>query len=381
MDQNARFDAIKQKFLARLAEWVPTFDTFIDQLSRGQGDSSDITDTHMRIHKIAGSAKTFGFPELSSAAAEAEKHFDMAAADKVALTSNKGVVPALQTLRLQLQSALLVRNGGEPAASLPESRHETKHRHTILVADDDDLVRELLVSEFVRSSCQITQANDGAAVLDFIQSCVANPTEAKPDLILLDVNMPKVNGLEVLKQLKSTPATQHIPVVMLTRRDEDDSIINAISFGAVDYVTKPFQPADLVGRITEHLSSRKHKVLIADDDELIRELLSHRFQRLGTTVITAKSGPEALNRIISERPDAVVLDVMMPGMSGINVLKQMKEDDALKKIPVILLTAKSQQENILLGLASGAHDYITKPFDTDEVVARVNGIIQRSQNA
>lgn len=381
MDQNARFDAIKQKFLSRLAEWLPVYQQFVEHLTEGRADPAEIADLYMRVHKIAGSAKTFGFPELSTAAADAEKHLESAHSGKSALVNNKLALSSLQALGQQLRRASATRKADEGMHPLQEVARAQDHRHTILVADDDDLVRELLVSEFIRSSCQIMQASDGAVVLDIIKSCAMYADAEKPDLILLDVNMPKINGFDVLKKLKATPATQNIPVIMLTRRDEDDSIINAISCGAVDYVTKPFELTDLIDRITDQLASRKHKVLVADDDELIRELLSHRFHRMGTSVITAKSGPEALQRIKSERPDAVVLDIMMPGMSGINVLKQMKEDEALKKIPVILLTAKSQQQNILLGLESGAHDYITKPFDTDEVVVRVTGIIQRSQNA
>lgn len=380
MDQNSRFDAIKQKFLSRLAEWLPSYERFVTDASAGRTDAVEIADVHMRVHKIAGSAKTFGFPELSTTAAEAEKHLAAVDGGKATLASVKTAVASLTALTRELRSALTSRKTEVEAHTSQEAVRATDNRHTILVADDDDLVRELLVSEFIRANCHIMQASDGAVVLDIIKSCTLHADAEKPDLILLDVNMPTVNGFEVLKKLKSTAETQNIPVIMLTRRDEDDSIINAISFGAVDYVTKPFEMPDLIARITEQLASRKNKVLVADDDELIRELLSHRFHRIGTSVITAKSGPEALQRIQAERPDAVVLDIMMPGMSGINVLKQMKEDETLRKIPVILLTAKTQQENILLGLESGAHDYITKPFDTDEVVARVNGIIQRNQN-
>lgn len=379
MEHNERFAAIKQKFLSRLADWSPVYEQFIDGLTKGHVDTADTADVQMRVHKIAGSAKTFGFAELSTAAAAAELEFDRAKAGQTTLVSDSAR-KSLHTLHLQMQNALAERTADAEVFS-QEIPNRLNNRHTILVADDDDLVRELLVNEFIRTSCHIMQANDGSVVLEIIKSCAMHADAEKPDLILLDVNMPKVNGLEVLKKLKATPATQNIPVVMLTRRDEDESIIEAISLGAADYITKPFELADLISRITDQLVRRKNKILIADDDELIRELLSHRFHRNGISVITAKSGPEALQRIKSEHPDVVVLDIMMPGMSGINVLKQMKVEEALKKIPVILLTAKSQQENILLGLESGAHDYITKPFDTDEVVARVNGIMQRSQSA
>ena len=396
MQNDAKFIAIKQKFLERLEEWLPAFQTFLHQVKNRSATPADVEEILLRVHRIAGSARTFAVPNLSEAAAAAELHLHRAKQKPSALVEQEGFA-ALEALLEQLQNpeaapaetivaeAIAAETiaaetiAAETAAADPPPL-QMPGRHTILVADDDDLVRELVVNEFSNADCTILQAGNGPAVLDMVRIFSA-PGAARPDLILLDVNMPGMDGFTVLQQLKATPATADIPVVMLTRQDADESVIRGISCGATDYITKPFATGDLLSRIAATLTVEKHKILLADDDDLIRELLVHRFARSGVTVLTAKSGSEALLRVRQERPDLVLLDVMMPGMSGISVLKQMKAEPELRQIPVVLLSAKIQQENILLGLDSGAHDYITKPFDSDEVFARVKGILRRNKSA
>jgi DNA-binding response OmpR family regulator len=100
-------------------------------------------------------------------------------------------------------------------------------------------------------------------------------------------------------------------------------------------------------------------------------LIKFKLERSGFVVIWKTDGVQALEAVRSERPDAVVLDVMMPGLSGYEVLEQIKADPDLKGIPVVMLTAQSQEGDILRGIKLGAADYITKPFRPAELVARV----------
>ncbi|MEJ2669570.1 MAG: response regulator, partial [Gammaproteobacteria bacterium] len=171
--------------------------------------------------------------------------------------------------------------------------------------------------------------------------------------------------------------TKNIPIILVTALTSSEDIREGLQAGAFDYITKPFQLSELVNRILSILQRHKTRILVADDDELIRDLLSQRFHRMGYTVLTAKHGNEALARMQAEQPDLTILDMMMPGMDGLAVLKQIKNNPTTADMPVVVLTAKRQQENILQGLESGANDYITKPFDVDEVAARVSGILRR----
>ena len=120
---------------------------------------------------------------------------------------------------------------------------------------------------------------------------------------------------------------------------------------------------------------KQQTVLIADDEEQIRNILSIYFKKEGFKVVEAADGAEALMQTQSAKPDIIILDIMMPVLNGLEVCKQVRK---ISDIPIIMLTAKDEDDDRILGLEIGADDYITKPFNTREVVARVNAVLRRS---
>ena len=120
------------------------------------------------------------------------------------------------------------------------------------------------------------------------------------------------------------------------------------------------------------------KVLVVDDEEHIVELLKYNLIGVGYEVITANDGIEAIKKIIEERPKIVLLDLMLPGKDGLDVCKEIRANRELANIPVIMLTAKSEEVDKILGLELGADDYVTKPFSIRELLARVKALLRRS---
>jgi adenylate cyclase len=116
-------------------------------------------------------------------------------------------------------------------------------------------------------------------------------------------------------------------------------------------------------------------ILVVDDDPVIQKLLSVNFEMEGYRVVTAGDGVEGLERIADDMPDLVLLDVMMPRMDGLEVVRRLKADVSTSSIPVILLSAKAQATDVSGGLDAGADDYITKPFDPLELLDKVAGLI------
>ncbi len=121
----------------------------------------------------------------------------------------------------------------------------------------------------------------------------------------------------------------------------------------------------------------KKKVLIVDDEEDIRELVELYLARDGHTALTCETGEQALHLVRTEEPDLIVLDLMLPGLSGLDVCKQLKDDRQTESIPIIMLTAKVQDSDIIAGLELGADDYVTKPFSGKVLAARVSRILKR----
>ena len=114
------------------------------------------------------------------------------------------------------------------------------------------------------------------------------------------------------------------------------------------------------------------RILVAEDEPYILSMLEFRLKSLGHEIIRAVDGREALEFATTENPDLVLLDVMMPVMDGLQVLRNIKSQEETKNIPVIMLTAKGQDKDIVTGIETGAVDYVTKPFSFAELLARVN---------
>ena len=129
-----------------------------------------------------------------------------------------------------------------------------------------------------------------------------------------------------------------------------------------------------VSESVEGFRGLEETILLVDDDEALLEVTSIVLSSEGYQVLTAEDGPEALKVLGSERLDLVVLDIMLPRMSGFEVLKKLRERS---DVPVVMLTAKSQSVDKVVGLELGADDYITKPFDTKELLARIKAILRR----
>jgi DNA-binding response OmpR family regulator len=119
-------------------------------------------------------------------------------------------------------------------------------------------------------------------------------------------------------------------------------------------------------------------VLVADDEDDIRSLVSFRLKRAGYDVITAADGEEALVLATTRLPDLVVLDMMMPKATGLEVMRSMREQSTTKDIPIILLTARAQEADVARGFEAGADDYVKKPFSPQDLQARVQALLERT---
>ncbi len=116
-------------------------------------------------------------------------------------------------------------------------------------------------------------------------------------------------------------------------------------------------------------------ILICEDDDLLVDLLEYRLKASGYGVAVARDGGEAMERIMQSPPDAVVLDAMMPVLDGFEVLRRIRENPETRTTPVIVLSARKRQEDIVAALELGANDYVVKPFIPQELVARLNRLV------
>jgi CheY-like chemotaxis protein len=254
--------------------------------------------------------------------------------------------------------------GEEPAARPEPVKPQARpaKRKTVLIADDDEGVRRLLAFELEPYGVRILEAPDGRTGLELAR-------EEKPDAILLDVLMPRLDGWQTLRALKDDPETRRIPVVMI-------SIVEnrafGFSLGAFDYLVKPIDRRALVGILSRAgvFASHGH-VLVVDDEQDVLALLAKELEGAGYRVRTAGGGAEALAQIEEERPAAVLLDLLMPPPDGFEVLYRIRENPHLRDVPVVVVTAKELTADDYARLNGSAQRILRKRAVTGRLLDEV----------
>jgi DNA-binding response OmpR family regulator len=201
-----------------------------------------------------------------------------------------------------------------------------------------------------------------------------------PSVILLDLLLPDRSGLDLLQSLKADPATQDIPVLVVSMAKDS---LKALSLGAAECLLKPVDRARIVGTVGKLLDGSREgppRILVVDDEPDTVDFIRQTLAAEGFETSAARDGREALQAMVRERPDLVLLDIMMPELSGFDVLEAMARDPSTSGIPVVVLTARGDQVDARSGLALGARRYLSKPFDVRALVAEIRRQVRRGRS-
>ncbi len=263
----------------------------------------------------------------------------------------------------------------------------------VLVIEDDVTLREVLVEKLKKSGYKAHGAVDGVEGLEFMR-------ETPPDLVLLDILMPRKDGMQVLEEKKSDAAIKDIPVIIISNSGQPVEIDRARELGAKDFLIKAiFEPSEVLEKVEKVLASEgkvlslenntektattgnKSKsntsILVVEDDQFLRELISQKLLGEGfqvESVIDAKNAYEVLKKNI---PDIMLLDIILPGESGFSVLEKVKKDPRTAAIPVIVLSNLGQREDVTKAMALGAEEFLVKAnFTPDEIVTAIKKVLK-----
>ena len=211
----------------------------------------------------------------------------------------------------------------------------------VLVIEDDANAFDLISSALGSAGYTAVRARHGEEALRLAR-------ESKPLAVTLDLVLPGVDGWEVLKRLKSDVATRDLPVVIISMVDNRDL---GMALGADDYFVKPVDRDRLIERVQAMTEGRpKAKLLLIDDDLAVHALLDEELGALGFDLASVYSGEEGIRAAAERSPDVIILDLMMPGMSGFDVADSLKQNPATANIPILVLTSKeiTREERHLL---------------------------------
>ena len=227
---------------------------------------------------------------------------------------------------------------------------------SVLVVDDDATVRELMQRHLERSGFRVITAADGIEAL-------RRARESRPAAITLDITMPGIDGWTVLAALKGDPQLADIPVVLVSILDEPS---RGYSLGAADYLVKPIERSRLLAALQRICRTGSRRLLVIDDDEDVRSAIERALAPEGWSVAQADNGRTGLAAADSVHPDAIVLDLVMPQMSGFEFLDELRSRLWARDIPVLVVTAKDLSDAEKLSLAGMVQRVLEKSGSSQE---------------
>jgi len=248
----------------------------------------------------------------------------------------------------------------------------------IVVVDDSPAIRKRIRMELEEGGYEVFEATDGADAFNVLLGM-------KPDLITLDVDMPKMNGFETCRKLREgrydrlfrDPRGGRIPIVFLTATDTLEGRARGFESGATEFIVKPFEKGELLAAVDRILKAddrlRGLTAVVAEDSSTTRYIISDFLKSFGVNVLEAENGLKAIE-LIRANPDGidiVITDLEMPEMGGRELCRQIRKELMLRDLPVVVLTAMSEQETVLQLYNEGVTDYLVKPFVREELLARL----------
>ena len=248
---------------------------------------------------------------------------------------------------------------------------------SVLVVDDSltvrmDLGEAFELTGFVTTLCStVAEARNALSTSSF-------------SLIILDVLLPDGDGIDLLREIRQTPATAGALVMLLSSEAEVSDRTRGLKTGADEYIGKPYDQSYVVARALELLRKREPgssgakstTVLIIDDSPTFREELKSVLESSGYVVVTAGTGEDGLRAAVDARPAVIVVDGVLPGIDGSTVIRRIRADAALRSTPCILLTGSEERSDELKALDAGADAYVRKEEDTQIILARVTALLR-----
>ena len=235
----------------------------------------------------------------------------------------------------------------------------------VLIVDDDRDVRDVLIESFRLAGFDVLAAANGLEALLYVK-------RERPDAVVLDLMMPRLGGVEALKRIRSY--NPEIRVLVVTGNIDPELQRQATAAGAAGVFTKPVSATTLVAALAGPLppppapvaapplaEAATGRVLVVDDNAEVRKMLEDALTALGYRTRTVADGAAAVRAVIDESPDVVLLDVYMPGLSGVGALPTIVALAPHAK--VIMISGVANEDVLKRSLAFGAHDYVTKPFE------------------
>ena len=284
---------------------------------------------------------------------------------------------------------------------VPEPKDNNKELSPHILVVDDDPINVKFLKALLTGEYNVTTAANGVQAIDIIQ-------QKMPDLILLDIMMPELDGFSVTRKLKSDPETQNIPIILITALSSESDKIKGIEAGADEFLNKPVNQTELKARVKsllklrvyqEQLSGRINSgekaistlhhaetkddisnlptILLVEDNRKDLNILNIYLENQPYRLMTVQNGKEAVSKCQNQKVDLIVLDLILPGLDGFDVCRTLKKNESTRNIQILMVSSKTDLESKLKGIELGADEFLIKPVNREELIVRIRSLIQK----
>ena len=357
---------LQEEFAQRLPAKIAEIEAHLSE-----GGSGPLGEARMLAHKLRGSAGSYGFGLVGSALGAVE---DLVAGSLERGASLEGLADALDAVRaVALAGPRTVRQAligvGQP---LQSTQAPTR---ALLIVDDDPDFLEVVQAAGKKLSVDVLTADSAEGALELARG---RPLLAA----ILDVHLQRRHSFSLADRLRGTPGNEAISIAFTSVDRRLSTRIRASEAGASRFFEKPVGAENFAEQIQQFLSTSKSgpaRVLVVDDDEDILSLYSYTLRSAGFLVSTLTAALTLVDQLEKLGPDLLLLDINLPGISGIDVCRALRMSDRWEFLPVILISADTAPETRLRAFRSGASDLIQKPVLAEELLARIRMQVERSR--
>ncbi|MFY3775208.1 response regulator [Marinobacter salsuginis] len=370
----AQLEALRADYVEKMPETFERLEGLIDAIPTDPNDAVGLDNLNASLgllyqeaHKLAGTSGSLGLECVSTAARQL-----------LSLAENWHTHPLDALSKREMMDTLVETMRNCDLKPVEESPGPSKRgSRKIHIVDDDELVAQEMLTWLIEAGFDAEVFLSSSVYLDIFE------TLARPDMIIMDVAFGEdmSAGPDIIRQLRNRLGRMPA-VIFLSIHDEMPARLAALRAGASRYLVKPVTKdrlMDLAHEFAERKHTTTYRVLLVDDDQTALQAAKIQLEYVGLEVHACEEPLQALTVARAIRPDVIILDIVMPNVSGTELAAILREDREFDATPIVFLTSQSHQDEKTLSVALGGDDYVLKPFDTDYLTATVRARAKRSR--
>jgi DNA-binding response OmpR family regulator len=370
----AQLEALRADYVEKMPETFERLEGLIEAIPTDPNDAVGLDNLNASLgllyqeaHKLAGTSGSLGLECVSTAARQL-----------LSLAENWHTHPLDALSKREMMDTLVETMRNCDLKPVEESPGPSKRgSRKIHIVDDDELVAQEMLTWLIEAGFDAEVFLSSSVYLDIFE------TLARPDMIIMDVAFGEdmSAGPDIIRQLRNRLGRMPA-VIFLSIHDEMPARLAALRAGASRYLVKPVTKdrlMDLAHEFAERKHTTTYRVLLVDDDQTALQAAKIQLEYVGLEVHACEEPLQALTVARAIRPDVIILDIVMPNVSGTELAAILREDREFDATPIVFLTSQSHQDEKTLSVALGGDDYVLKPFDTDYLTATVRARAKRSR--